>query len=527
MRNLQKTLAYFGILITGGIGQLVGCANDADNCELNFEVCASSSGVVAPPPGCTDSPSANAEVIRTECAFFVGGMNANDSNTGGEADPFKSLAAAVNAAKTQKARVYLCGTVNERVDVPAGVSIFGGFDCTGSEWVYDALQRGTISPQAPIVDDLFQSSLRITGSGTTKIEDIDIVAANANIDGGSSIAVIVDKSTVNFTRSNLTSGNGRIGTSGESLIDDMALNGVAGNGGANLCNAGATNPGGAATVKSCTDGSMSVGGKGGDGGLVDVVNMNKELAGGDGGDGAPALGAGAKGRGEPEMGNWTCATVGNGQAGEPGSLGNHGMGGQGNGAISATGYASVNGTAGEFGTPGQGGGGGGGAKGKTNVCNGSTRAGASGGSGGSGGCGGKGGGAGTGGGASIALISLAAKVTLTDCAIVARDGGGGGAGGTGQNGGTGAGGGSGGNKGGGGSVDACAGGLGGDGGNGGHGGGGTGGPALGIAFTGSAPTIAGSSSIAKGAGGGGGPGGDNSSANNQGTNGASEDTLSF
>lgn len=525
MRNLQKTLAYFGILITGGIGQLVGCANDAENCELNYEVCGSS-GVV-PAPGCTDSPSSNPEVIRTECAFFVGGMNAKDSNTGGESDPFASLAAAVNAAKSQKARVYLCGTVNERVDIPAGVSIFGGFDCTGAEWTYDAALRGSIAPPAPAADAPFQSSIRIMGDKTTNIEDINIVAANANVDGGSSIAVIVDKATVNFTRSDLTAGNGQPGTHGESPMDDMALNGITGDSGANLCDAGATNPGGAETVKSCVDGTMSVGGKGGDGGLVDVVNMNKELAGGNGADGVPALGAGAKGLGEPETGNWTCATIGNGQAGEPGSLGSHGIGAQGNGSISATGYVPVDGTAGGFGTPGQGGGGGGGAKGKSNVCGGSTRAGASGGSGGSGGCGGKGGGGGTGGGASIALISLDARVTLTDCAIVARDGGGGGAGGTGQKGGSGAGGGSGGDKGGGGSVDACTGGLGGDGGNGGHGGGGTGGPALGIAFTGAAPTVAGSSSIAKGAGGSGGPGGDNSSASNQGSNGASQDTLSF
>jgi hypothetical protein len=526
MRNLQKTLALFGILVSSSVGQLVGCANDAENCELNYEPCATSSGVV-PLPGCTDSPSKNPAVIQSDCAYFVGGPNANDSNKGGEADPFASLAAAVNAAKTQKVRVYLCGAVKERVDVPAGVSIFGGFDCSGNEWTYDASQRGSIAPTAPASDAPFQSSLRITGTGTTNIEDVNVIAADADFAGGSSIAVIVDAATVNFIRSNLQAGNGKDGDDVGDLMDDPLLNGVSGKAGGDLCSAGATNPGGQEAIKTCDDGSMSVGGKGGDGGLVDVVNMSKELAGGNGTDGMPALGAGAKGLGEPETGMWSCGGTGDGRSGDPGAEGAHGDGAQGNGAISATGYAPVDGLAGAYGAPGQGGGGGGGARGKTGVCGGTTRAGASGGSGGSGGCGGKGGAGGQGGGASIALVSLNATVTLTECSIAAQNGGAGGTGGLGQNGGSGAGGALGGNKGGGGSNSGCPGGTGGGGGVGGNGGGGAGGPAIGIAYTGTAPTLGAASTISKGSGGNGGLGGDNNKASNQGANAESQDTRSF
>ena len=57
------------------------------------------------------------------------------------------------------------------------------------------------------------------------------------------------------------------------------------------------------------------------------------------------------------------------------------------------------------------------------------------------------------------------------------------------------------------SKAACAGGQGGQGGNGGPGGGGLGGHSVGIAFTGSAPTQAGATTLTQGTAGIGGPGG--------------------
>lgn len=506
MRNLQKTLAFFGILATASFGQFIGCANDAENCELNYETCANTTGSsgVMPPPGCTDSPSVNGDVIRSDCAYFVGGAKANDSNTGGETDPFATLGAAIDAAKKQKARVYLCGSVSERVDIPAGVSIFGGFDCLGEEWKYDDTQRGSITPAAPAADAPFQSSVRITGSGKTNLEDLDIIAEDAAFDGGSAISLIVETATVNFTRVKLTAGNGKNGLPGITPMDDIGPNKsddptIIGNDGANACSGGSMgNPGGDA--KSNPLCSESVGGKGGTG---------KDLTAAESGDpGLPT--AGVSGAGGPGQDGSGCGP------GSPGANGNDGSPGMGAtvddlGGIDTTGYMGVSGTPGTKGVVGQGGGGGGGSKGKTN-CNG-----ASGGSGGAGGCPGNGGAGGNPGGSSIGIISIGAKLTFSASTITIGNGGTGGGGGGGQTGAIGGYGGGGGTgaKNGGPTPNACGGGNGGRGGNGGTGGGGRGGHSIGIAFKTNAPDTTGATiqtgSAGAGGVGDGSPGGDGAS----------------
>lgn len=472
MRNLQKTLAFFGILITASIGQLVGCSNDAGNCELNYETCANasgSSGGIGPLPGCTDSPSQNAEVIRTDCAYFVGGTKANDSNAGGESDPFSTLGAAINAAKTKKARVYLCGSVAERVDIPAGVSVFGGFDCTADEWKYDATLRAIISPAAPAADAAFQSTLRISGSGKTSIEDVNIEAGAATIAGGSSIAVIVGEGTVDFVRANLKAGDGKNGAAGITPADDIGIDDpnhstIVGNIGIAACMGGSTgNPGGDAKPNPLC--SEAVGGKGGTG---------KDVMAAEAGDpGLPTMSAsGIGGAGEDSS---DCVP---GSPGANGKAGNSGIGASDIGTIGDIGYSGATGAAGAKGTVGQGGGGGGGAKGKSN-CNG-----ASGGSGGSGGCAGNGGAGGNAGGASIGIVSLGGTITFSSVTITTGAGGNGGDGGGGQTGVTGGTGGIGGAgaKNPGSTAYACDGGKGGRGGNGGDGGGGLGGHSVGIAY---------------------------------------------
>ena len=477
MRNLQKTLALFGILATSTIGQLAGCSSDAENCELNYEVCtngtgsSSSSGVIPPPPGCTASPSADPEVIRSECAYFVSTSNGNDTNMGGEADPFKTLTAALDAAKKQKARVYLCGTAAERVEIPAGVSVFGGFDCSAAEWAYDATKHGKIEPDAPDANAPFQGSVRIMGVGTTNIEDVDVTAANATIDGGSSIAVIVDKATVNFVRAILTAGDGKAGAVGDTPADDVGPSdpndaAVRGNDGIVACSGGpGGNPGGDAITNALC--SESVGGKGGNG------QADK----GDPGEAGLPMDATA-GQGGAGEGSQVCRSGG---AGLSGTTGNSGEGAAEIGVIDASGYVGSEGGSGAKGTPGQGGGGGGGAQGKPNFY------GASGGSGGAGGCGGNGGRGGKPGGASMGVVQVSGTIKYSSTTIRTGLGGAGGAGGDGQAGGAG---GNGGNKGNGAKCggtgtftsDACAGGAGGSGGRGGQGGGGYGGHSIGIAY---------------------------------------------
>lgn len=479
MRNLQKTLALFGMMVTGSIAQLAGCANDAQDCTLNYEACStsgsssSSSGVIPPPPECAALPSEKPEVILDTCAYFVGGPKASDDGDGNELTPLKSLQKAVELAaadKTGRSRVYVCGSVSERIEMTAGVSVFGGFDCTGNEWQYDPNQRATIAPAAPLADAEFQASVRIRGNGATNIEDVNIEAAAAVIDGGSSIAVIVDQATVHFARANLTAGDGKDGAKGATPVEDVGPNDpsditIRGNAGGMACMGGPSgNPGGVAVSNAlCPE---SAGGKGGNG---------QEASGDPGDDGLPTdatFGQGGDGEGAVQ-----CLPGGNGKNGTEGQPG---AGAADPGSVDATGYLGKAGGDGGKGTAGQGGGGGGGAKGKTNFY------GASGGSGGAGGCAGHGGVGGNPGGASIGIVNLAGTLSFSAVKITTGAGGRGGDGGDGQFGGVG---GDGGARGAGSNCgsgmktpDACQGGSGGSGGQGGQGGGGFGGHSIGIAF---------------------------------------------
>lgn len=514
MRKGQWAVVLLGLGWAASLGFASGCSANADDCSLNATCNRDGSkpdfgGVVVPPPGCVDSPSDNSEVIRTECAFFVGGPAASDANDGSEIAPFASLAAAVNAAKTVKARVYLCGAVAERVDVLAGISIFGGFDCTGTEWTFDATMRATITPSAPAQDAPFQSSIRISGAGKTTIEDVDIQAADASYPGGSSIAVIVNEATVAFARSTLKSGNGQDGSVGTTPADNNGPStstdpSIAGNDGTDACMGGASgNLGGAGKPNPLC--SESSGGKGGTG---------HDLVGAESGEsGLPSSAAsGIGGTGEDAV---ACKA---GSGGANGKNGPSAMGATGAGSISPTGYAGVAGSTGTAGMVGQGGGGGGGAKGRTNCY------GASGGGGGAGGCAGAGGLGGQAGGASIGLVSINGRVTFAMVDIVVGSAGNGGHGGDGQLGATGGSGG----LGGAGAKDpmatdyACDGGKGGRGGNGGMGGGGCGGHALGIAYTGQTTPDTSSVNISTGTAGVGGIGADASGNGCNGVKGPSQ-----
>jgi hypothetical protein len=76
-------------------------------------------------------------------------------------------------------------------------------------------------------------------------------------------------------------------------------------------------------------------------------------------------------------------------------------------------------------------------------------------------------------------------------------------------------------------LAACDGGKGGQGGNGGPGGGGLGGHAIAIAFTGTAVTKAGTTTLMPGTAGTGGPGGNSDAQMNSGANGVAEEEREF
>jgi hypothetical protein len=433
--------------------------------------------------------------VDASCGVFVGTDIGNDGATGTPDQPVQTLKQAITLAQGKTGRVYACADAfEEAVEVPAGISVFGGLDCAmgspNTRWQYIGDKSKTAltakAEQIPLV--------LLGGMGTTRLEDIAVTARSADNPGGSSIAAVVDGATAELVRCSFEAGDGIDGAAGESL-PSAAPGGVQGKDGGEACSDDPV--GGAKPVSSMCGAPDSTSGFGGPGSAA---------VGGDGSRGSPGAamngGAGDNGGG--------CAP---GSVGDTGPLGMLGAGAIGPGQLSKTGYTGAAGANGTPGGPGQGGGGGGGAKGGTAAgqCTDPTKAGgASGGSGGSGGCGGAGGKGGGAGGSSITLISVKATLRLTDVTLKTGNGGKGGDGGLSQEGG---GGGQPGKGGGIGSATTlkpgCDGGPGGQGGKGGRGGGGLGGHAIGLAYAGaSAPSMEGVIFDKKGTAGTGGKGAD-------------------
>lgn len=457
-----------------------GCFSASDDCELNLSCGApggpggpgasASSGAGGGMPDAKCVPSMNSSPVGDDCGVFVE-LGGDDGKDGTKSAPVKSLVKAIELAQKGGGAVYACAQVfAEAVEIPAGVSLFGGLDCQG-DWAYSEGKPTTIEGTADAVPLTI-----VKGAGSVRLEDVLVRAVDATVPGGSSVAAIVDGATVDLVRCEFIAGNGMAGEKGSTPMENIGVLDnpddptIAGSAGTNACMGDpvAGNPGGMGKLNDlCNE---SAGGNGGDGGIAATNGAS-------GTDGIPA-GDGAKGKaGTGDVGTG-CEPGGYGQDGAPGAPG---AGGVSPGAISVAGYAGAAGEPGGRGGSGQGGGGGGGGKGKV-ACNG-----ASGGGGGSGGCGGFGGLGGSAGGSSIALMSLNATLTFTDVTLTAGNGGAGGDGGDGQIGGIGGTGG----KGGvpvAGTTKGCAGGDGGFGGTGGPGGGGRGGHSIGIAFSGKSPT---------------------------------------
>lgn len=475
--------AFGALAFVGGV-VFLGCSNEAEKCE-RLGTCSPPSSGSGGGGTSTCVPSKNALPVSDSCGIFVSTSLGDDGGDGSKSDPVRTLAKAIDLAVQGGTSVYACAeTFAEAVTVPAGMLFFGGLACS-TDWRYAAGEKTTV--EAP--SDGIGLRLAGGGTGTTRVEDVLVKAADATVPGGSSIAGLIEEGvSAEFARCEFEAGNGRDGAKGETPMDpvgpaDPTDPAIRGQDGVKACNGTVAtgNLGGAGAANALC--STAMGGNGGTG---------HEGSGEDGTDGQPAGALGLHGVGQPAMGVWNCIT-GAGQLGDIGADGAPGAGASEAelGSLSATGYAGIAGTSGADAAPGQSGGGGGAAKGKVG-CNG-----ASGGGGGAGGCGGKGGAGGQAGGASIALIVLNADIVFTDVKLAASNAGNGGDGGDGQAGGIGGLGGLGGL----GDTNApitakaCAGGDGGPGGVGGKGGGGRGGHSIGLAFTGSQPPVDGVSII--------------------------------
>jgi hypothetical protein len=500
-----------------------------DNCERTHDcptagtggmpgTSSSSGGTGGTPASCI--PSESKDPVADSCGVFVSSsLGADDAamGRGTQAKPFKSIGAALK--NTDVARVYACAeSFTEAVTISSSVELYGGLDC--KSWAYVGAKKKTTLTAAADAVPLMLTSTAIA----VQVEDFAIEAVNAAKAGGSSIAILVDQATASLTRCDLVAGAGKDGADGADAPSTAAQAGANGNSGGAACSQDAVS--GGAQVKNACGMDNSIGAKGGDG---------NDVNGGDGASGLPDNGGGQSGKGDNGNVGWSCAgNMGEGKTGVPSVAGLEGAGALMTemGTLTSSGFAGAAGKDGDPGKPGQGGGGGGGVRGdgtmaKTLCGMNPGVGGASGGSGGSGGCGGVGGKGGKGAGSSIAVVSLGATFKLSEVTLKAGNGGKGGIGGDSQ---AGADGGNGGNGGSNLSIvglsSGCDGGKGGKGGDGGPGGGGRGGHSIGIAYTGTAPTID-TKQITTSAAGTGGPGGNSNLKSNSGSDGVATTMQSF
>jgi hypothetical protein len=334
------------------------------------------------------SPHDDPCVLSNTLGVFVSSSGL-DTNAGTEGSPLKTIAAGLAKASTLgRSRVYVCqGSYSETLRVTNAVSVYGGLACPLGDggWVYGdggtAQVTGASNAIAFTVDGV---------DASIAVEDLRVVSPDAvgqddAGNGRSSIAVLVNGSTVSFRRCAFVAGagtNGADGMTGSNYEGGTAPAGQSNDGGA----------GGAGGMIVCGDGTSSAGGMGGsstptdgaDGSAVPTSLVTPPI---DGTGGA---------------GGVVCA---NGHPAATGTAGTGGAAASTVGTWTNIGWTPAVAGHGANGRPGQGGGGGGGET-ATPPASGGT-------GGGSGGCGGGGGAGGGGGGASLSLVCQASSIART------------------------------------------------------------------------------------------------------------------
>jgi hypothetical protein len=124
-----------GLVVLGGT-MAAGCYDSFENCYL--------SASCPPPPDAGDGgtpvgcvPSQNEEAAGDTCGVFVA-TSGNDGGAGTKSEPMKTLGAGIaRAQENGTRRVYACAeTFEEPIEVPGGVTVFGGLDCAnGWAWI--------------------------------------------------------------------------------------------------------------------------------------------------------------------------------------------------------------------------------------------------------------------------------------------------------------------------------------------------------------------------------------------------------
>jgi hypothetical protein len=134
----------------------------------------------------------------------------DDANDGTKERPVSTLAKAVELSAKKGARVYACAeTFTEALVLDAGVEVFGGLECE-KEWAYVGDEKKTTLTAGADAIPLVMKS----GASGASVADFGIHAADAVMEGGSSIAVLVESAVAELVRCELVAGNGAKGSVG-------------------------------------------------------------------------------------------------------------------------------------------------------------------------------------------------------------------------------------------------------------------------------------------------------------------------
>lgn len=423
------------LLVTAG---LIHCGTDNVDVKPTQPTKRPDGGVELPPappplPGCDNTlmPTENACVIHESAGIFVSASKGSDGGLGTRESPLKSVSVAIGAAVTDGRRVYVCAeTYEEQLKFGDGANVFGYFDCSTADWkVTD--RRAKIAPKEGV------AAIAKGIAKPTRIEALDIEAADGKTPGDSSIGLIAqDSNGLTFLNTRIAAGKGRDGVNGKDAVqltasaDTQGLasrsetsNAVEGNGAAYQTN----RRGGVGT---CAGAPGHDAGNGGDGaksatsdctGTMNMFGCSGATVSNPGNCfvGANVLGLPTAATATTAKGATFTTTAEAGQAGARGADGTSPPL-----QLGIEGIKPGNGTAATDGSPGQGGGGGASVI-HSGAC--SFRKqwwGETGSGGGAGGCPGLAAGPGTGGGSSVAVLSKASAVKFDGrCVIAASNGG--------------------------------------------------------------------------------------------------------
>ncbi|MEZ4263022.1 MAG: hypothetical protein R3B36_28300 [Polyangiaceae bacterium] len=372
-----------------------------------------------PPPPVVGAPPVD-ELTEQFGLFVVEG--AKPDGLGTRQDPSGSIANAVNRAKANNRRVYVCaGTYKEAFTIVEGVSVFGGYTCNGG-WALGGPRPKLEAPTSPALQARNIKAL-------TRFDGFEVTAPDGNDTERSSIGLIAENADgLSLSNISLTAGKGANGKAGTTPADASFQGNP--NGGEQHLEAAVEPTLGTFTYTMVYLPNPFPRG-GGAGGSGTCSAGPAPGAGGGGGGGAAYVGAN-----NPALGNfkfWELKAAAGAPGGGTGAPGTDGQDGAvGVASFNAQGYAPGDGTAGLNGGAGAGGAGGAGVSTPSaspaqnqNVHWFAT----SGGGGGAGGCAGLAGTPGTGGGASVAaLVINSPELAFKDATLTARAGGAGGAG---------------------------------------------------------------------------------------------------